>query len=277
MESPDWIGVCRRITVRQRELFAASRGIAARTEYDGRGEGGDMTLVLDRRCEDIVFEELEAELAGGPAVLAVSEERGEVAIGSGEASLRVIIDPIDGSMNVRRNLPSHSLSIAVASGDSMEDVTFGFVYDFGADEEFAATAGSGATLNGEPVEADPPDHGLEVVGIESAEPNWIAPAIEALQDRVYRLRAIGSIAITMSYVAVGRLDAMLSARPCRSVDAAAAQLLVREVGGAVEFAGFELDGARLGLDARYAVAAARRTEHLATVLDAQASGPAVER
>ena len=64
---------------------------------------------------------------------------------------------------------------------------------------------------------------------------------------------IGSIAITLAYVAAGRLDGMLSARPCRSVDAAAAQLLVTEAGGAVEFAGFELDEADLGLDARYAV------------------------
>ena len=57
----------------------------ARTEYEGRGEGGDMSLVLDRRCEDIVFEELEAALRPrGPSVVAVSEERGEVAIGSGE-------------------------------------------------------------------------------------------------------------------------------------------------------------------------------------------------
>ncbi len=49
-----------------------------------------MTLVLDRRCEDIVFEELEAGLArrGAPAVIAVSEERGEVAIGGSESALR---------------------------------------------------------------------------------------------------------------------------------------------------------------------------------------------
>ncbi len=277
MSPPDWIGVCRTIARRQTELFAETRGIAGRTHYEGRGEGGDMALVLDRRCEDIVFEELERELSAGPTALAVSEERGAVKIGEGEIAHRVIIDPIDGSMNVRRNLPSHSLSIAVASGDSMSEVEFGFVHDFGAGEEFAATAGGGATLNGEAVEADPPDHGLEVVGLESAEPNWIAPAIEALQNQVYRLRAIGSIAITMSYVAVGRLDGMLSARPCRSVDAAAAQLLVREVGGAVEFAGFDLEKAQLGLDARYPVVAVRRPEHLTTMRDAQSRSPAVGR
>jgi myo-inositol-1(or 4)-monophosphatase len=276
MDSIDWIGLCRRIVARHRELFAASRGIARRTEYEGRGEGGDMSLVLDRRCEDIVFEELEATLGPrGPSVLAVSEERGEVAIGSGEVAMRVIIDPIDGSMNVRRTIPSHSLSIAVADGDSIADVSFGFVHDFGADEEFAARAGGGATLDGEPFEVEPPDHGLEVVGVESAEPGWIGPAIAVLEGRVYRLRIIGSIAISMSYVGSARFDAMFSTRPCRSVDAAASQLIVREAGGAVDVGGLDPGAAPLGLDARYTVAAARRPQNLELILEAQAAGPAV--
>jgi myo-inositol-1(or 4)-monophosphatase len=67
---------------------------------------------------------------------------------------------------------------------------------------------------------------------------------------------IGSIAITAAYVAAGRLDGMLSLRPCRSVDAAAAQLIVREAGGAVAFGELALDEADLGLDARYPIAAA---------------------
>jgi myo-inositol-1(or 4)-monophosphatase len=276
MDSIDWIGLCRRVVTRQRELFVTSSAIAGRTEYEGRGEGGDMSLVLDRRCEDIVFEELERVLGlPGPSVIAVSEERGEVTIGSGEAAARVIIDPIDGSMNMRRTIPSHSLSIAVAGGDSMADVSFGFVHDFGADEEFAARAGAGATLDGGPFELDPPDHGLEVVGIESAEPSWIGPAIALLEGRVYRLRVVGSIAITMSYVAAARFDAMFSARPCRSVDAAAAQLIVREAGGAVDIGGLDPADARLGLDARYTVAAARRPQNLEPILEAQAAGPAV--
>ncbi len=57
------------------------------------------------------------------------------------------------------------------------------------------------------------------------------PALEALTGRVFRLRVVGSIAITAAYVAAGRLDGMLSLRPCRSVDVAAAQLIVREAGG----------------------------------------------
>ena len=188
-----------------------------------------------------------------------------------------MIDPIDGSMNVRRTLPSHSLSIAVASGETMADVDFGFVHDFGAGEEFAATRGEGATLDGRPIAGGGPDYGLEVVGLESAEPSWILGAVEALQGEVYRLRVVGSIAITLAYVAAGRFDAMLSARPCRSVDAAAAQLIVREAGGHVEFVGYELGEATLDLDARFACAAAMDPEHLRTVRAAQDAGLAESR
>ena len=82
METPiDWLDVCRRISARQADLFAATTSIAERTAYEGRGEGGDMTLELDRRCEDIVFDELETVVAGGHSIVAISEERGEVALG----------------------------------------------------------------------------------------------------------------------------------------------------------------------------------------------------
>lgn len=271
----DWLTICRRITQRQADLFSEFPSIGDRTVYDGTGEGGDRALVIDRRCEDIVFDELEALAEEGHSFTAVSEERGEVSFGDGETL--VVVDPIDGSMNARRTLPSHSLSIAVASGRTMADCEFGFVHDFGADEEFSASRGEGARLNGEPIEAKGPGYGLEVVGVESAEPSWIAPVVQALEGKAYRLRAVGSIAITLSYVAAGRFDAMLCARPCRSVDAAAAQLIAREAGAVVEFAGLELDEADLGLDARYLVAGALDSEMLGTVRASQDAAPEVER
>jgi len=61
---------------------------------------------------------------------------------------------------------------------------------------------------------------------------------------------------------------MLSLRPCRSVDIAAAQLIVREAGGAVVFGGLALEEADLGLDARYAVAAAAGEQGLGTIRNA---------
>jgi myo-inositol-1(or 4)-monophosphatase len=253
--SADWTGICRRIVAAQRAIFDEVRGVEARTVYEGVGEGGDRTLVIDRRCEDAVFAELEGLADEGASFVAVSEERGEVEFGAGGPA-RVVIDPIDGSLNARRTLPAHSLSIAVAAADSMAAVEFGYVFDFGADEEFAARRGEGATLDGGPVRVGPDGDRLELVGVEAAEPGRAVDAMRSLAERVYRVRVVGSIAITAAYVAAGRLDAMLSLRPCRSVDAAAAQLIVREAGGTVSFGDLGLDDARLGLAARYPIAAA---------------------
>jgi myo-inositol-1(or 4)-monophosphatase len=266
--SADWLGICRRAVAAQRRIFEEVRGREARTVYEGVGEGGDRTLAIDRRCEDAVFAELEALAAQGASFVAVSEERGEVEFGSG-GPVRVVIDPIDGSLNARRTLPSHSLSIAVARADSMAEVELGYVYDFGADEEFAARRGAGATLNGEPIRVGADGEELELLGLEAAEPQWAIPALQALGDRVYRLRVVGSIAITAAYVAAGRFDAMIGLRPCRSVDAAAAQLIAREAGGAVAFGELSLAQASLGLDVRYPIAAAAGERGLATVLAAQ--------
>jgi myo-inositol-1(or 4)-monophosphatase len=253
--SADWLGICRRAVDEQRQIFAEVDGIQARTVYEGVGEGGDRTLVIDRRCEDAVFAELQTLAGEGASFVAVSEERGEVGFGEG-GETRVVIDPIDGSLNARRTLPAHSLSIAVASGTSMADVEFGYVYDFGAGEEFVARRGGGATLDGEPIEVAEDREKLELLGVESAEPEWALPVLESLAGKVYRLRVVGSLAITSSYVAAGRFDAMTGLRPCRSVDVAAAQLIVREAGGLFAFGDLALEKADLDLGARYPVAAA---------------------
>jgi myo-inositol-1(or 4)-monophosphatase len=266
--SADWPGICRRIVAAQRPIFAAVKTSEERTVYEGVGEGGDRTLVIDRRAEDAVFAELEQLAAEGASFVAVSEERGEVEFGGG-GEQRVVIDPIDGSLNARRTIPSFAVSIAVASGPSMADVEFGFVHDFGADEEFIARRGEGAQLNGGPVRVAPAAERLEVVGVESAEPEWSLPALEALSGKVFRLRVVGAIAISAAYVGAGRFDAMLSLRSCRSVDAAAAQLIVREAGGLVAFGAGDLSEAMLDLEARYPIAAASSESGLAIVRSAQ--------
>ena len=270
----DWFGAMRRAVGAQKALFEAEPTIVGRTVYEGVGEGGDHALVLDRRCEDIVFAELERLHAESSAdFVAISEERGEVAFGDPASAWRVVIDPIDGSMNTRRTIPAHALSVAIASGPAMADVELGFVHEFGANEEFTARRGQGAKLDGRPLGTESLPYGLEVVGIESAEPARIAPVIEALAGSAYRVRVIGSIAVTLCYVAAGRLDGMLSARACRSVDAAAAQLVVTEAGGEVAFAGYELETASLDLDARYPVLAGRDGELLESVRAAQGHSP----
>jgi myo-inositol-1(or 4)-monophosphatase len=235
----DWLGACRRAVTGLEQMLAETVSITERAIETGtRGSGGDRTLVIDRCAEDVVLGELEGLRAQGHRFVALSEERG--AVDFGDPSVRVIVDPIDGSLNAKRGISHYALSVAVAAGETMSDVVFGFVHDFGPREEWWARRGEGAWLNG--VRLDPTlgerrarDGKLEVLGIESADPRWVAASIDELIAAAYRLRALGTIAASLCQVAAARFDAMVSLRPCRGVDAAAGQLIVREAGGLVSF------------------------------------------
>ena len=189
-----------------------------------------------------MFAELDALSAEGYQFTALSEERGEIDYGSPD--FRVIIDPIDGSLNAKRGLAHHALSVAVADGETMADVAFAFVHDFGPAEEWWARRGEGSWLNEHRLdsalsERRGRDGRLEVLGIESADPRWVAASIDSLQDAAYRLRALGAIASSLCQVAAARLDGMVSLRRARGVDSAAGQLIVREAGGYVSFPAYD--------------------------------------
>src|SRR5579875_3236616 len=144
----DWLGICRRAVTGLEQMLADSPSTAERARETGsRGSGGDRTLVIDHSAEDLVFDQLDALRAQGFRFTALSEERGE--IDYGDDLVRVIIDPIDGSLNAKRGIPHHALSLAVADGPTMADVVFAYVYDFGPGEEWWARRGEGAWLNGE--------------------------------------------------------------------------------------------------------------------------------
>jgi myo-inositol-1(or 4)-monophosphatase len=145
-EGPDWLAACGRVGASLRAMLAAHPTTAERAVVVGRGEGGDRTLVIDQAAEELIFAELDALHAAGANFTAISEERGEVAYGGGP--LRVVIDPIDGSMNAKRGLSPHAVSIAVADGETMADVFFGYVCDLSAGEVWTASRGAGAFLDG---------------------------------------------------------------------------------------------------------------------------------
>jgi myo-inositol-1(or 4)-monophosphatase len=266
----DWLGACRVAAQGLREVLVAHPTSRERVVETGeRGEGGDQTLVIDAAAEDAVFGQLERLHQAGARFTAVAEERGFVDFGTGGEPPLVVVDPIDGSMNAKRGLTHHALSIAVADGPTMADVVFGYVYDLGPGEEWRATRGLGAFLNDEPLATPQPerrtrDGRLELLAIESADPRWLAASSEALVRVTGRLRAIGSIAVSMCQVAATRVDGMATLWNCRAVDAAASQLVVRESGGHVAFTAMDDPlGAPLDLEPRSPVVAARTDRALA--------------
>ena len=225
----------------------------------GAGMGGDDTTAIDAAVERAVVARFDA---AAEAFTLVSEELG---VRNGGLPW-VVLDPIDGSINAKRGLPFFSLSVAVAEGGTMGDVTFGYVYDFGTGEEWTAERGGGARLNGAPLTGEPPKERIEILALEATRTDLVAKHTPPLVGLAHRLRVFGSLAISLCHLADGRVDAVCSLKAARSVDIAAAQLLVREQGYAIElFEDPPFEAAPLDLEGRSRVVAAGTAELCAEV------------
>ena len=253
-----WLSVCRAATDDVRGVLAAMPVRAAREAVLGQGLGGDDTTAIDNAAENAIV----ARFAGLDVTI-VSEEVGRI----GDGKTIVVVDPIDGSVNAKRGIPFFSVSIAVADGETMNDVAFGYVYDFGSGEEWTARRGEGAWLNGAPLGGERPKYRIEILSFEATRTELIArdaPKVVGLADR---LRLMGSLALSLCHLAAGRVDGVCSLKGARSVDIAAAQLLVREVGLAIEL--FDdprpFGEAELDLEGRSRVAAAATLELCRTI------------
>ncbi len=245
----EWLEVCRAAVADVRGVLAELPTRVEREPVVGEGLGGDETTAIDRAAEDAIlarFRDLDVTI--------VSEEVGRF----GSGSTVVVVDPIDGSLNAKRGIPFFSLSIAVAGGETMDDVHFGYVYDFGSGEEWLARRGGGAYLNGERLGGVLPKGEVEILSFEATLTSLIARDAPKVAELAYRLRIMGSLALSLCHLAAGRVDAVCSLKGARSVDIAAAQLLCREVGLEIEL--FDVaepfGAAPLDLEGRSRVAAA---------------------
>ena len=226
---------------------------AEREPVVGAGLGGDDTTAIDQEAEAAILARV-SEAAGA----IVSEEVGRL---GAETLPLLVVDPIDGSLNAKRGIPFFALSIAVAEGETMDDVVFGFVHDFGSREEWTARRGEGAWLNGEPLGAVLPKDEVEILSFEATLTSLVARDAPKVADLAYRVRIMGSLALSFCHLAAGRVDAVCSLNPSLSVYIAAAQLLCRELGLAVELFDVEqpFGAAPLDLEGRSRVVAAGTT------------------
>jgi myo-inositol-1(or 4)-monophosphatase len=266
-----WLGACRRAAARIAEGLAGMPS-AVRRERLGAGAGGDTTIRVDRMAEDALLEELTAT---GAAFRLVSEEVGELPVNGGGPTV-VVVDPIDGSLNAGRCMTPFATSVAVADGETMADVHLGFVHDFGTGEQFTAYRGGGAFIDGVRVPRAVPGGPLELVLIEGALPRRACHAAGVFDGHVGRVRAVGSLALSLCYAGAGRGDAMVGLGPGRAVDVAAAQLFAREAGLLVGMPTVgDLPGAPLDVTTHRTVAAARDADALALMLAALSPGDRV--
>ena len=267
----DWLAFSRGCVEDLERVLAELPTRAQREPVLRTGQGGDDTTAIDAAAEDVVVRRLEAL---GLDLTLVSEELGIRTFGAG-GELRVVVDPIDGSVNAKRGIPYFSLSLAVADGPAMDDVTFGFVHDLGAGEEWVAERGRGARLGGEPLDGPGPKEIVEILALEGTTTEAIADVVSGLRGVAQRVRVMGSLALSLCHLAAGRIDAVCCLKPARSIDIAAAQLLVRERGLAIDlFEDPPFGDARLDLGQRsriVAAAGAEQCDAIAAALRASAS------
>ncbi len=124
-------------------------------------------------------------------------------------SLQWVIDPLDGSLNFLRGIPNCAISIGLMDG---RRPILGFVYDFIREEMYTGIVGQGAQLNDKVINVSKVSKRRDAI-LMTGFPARTSYAKDALENYVTavqnfkRVRLIGSAALSLAYVASGRVDA----------------------------------------------------------------------
>lgn len=214
---------------------------AAKTSQ--RGAGGDISMHIDLIAEKVVIETLQNAKAD---LLLISEEIGEKYIGNKETAIKnqnvIIIDPVDGSNNAVRGIPYCCVSIAYAIGKNVSDIRCSVVLDLTTKDLFWAVKGKGAFCNGKRIHVSKLDISqkcLFELNLSMRKFDEQIKTLDSIIKKFYRIRVLGSTALTLCHIAQGSLDAFINLRESnRLVDTAAGLLIIKEAGGKI----FSLDG-----------------------------------
>ena len=241
-----------------RLLIAAERAVdlGARTLRLGRSHIGALIGKGDRDFATDVDRHIESEIRASlaeatPEIPFLGEEEG----GASGVEAVWVLDPIDGTINFARDLPLCTISLSLVIGGQP---VLGIVDAPLLGERFVARRGGGAYLNGARIAVSKVS-GLDEaivgvsdfkVGVGSEDENRVHLAVMArLARESLRVRMLGSAALDLAWLAVGRLNAtvMLSNLPW---DVTGGLLLVREAGGMV----YDFDGSDHDSASRYTLA-----------------------
>jgi len=201
----------------------------------------DLVTKTDAECQQLIHSTMMAAFGDTHAFL--GEE--DVPPGASAASAAIaekvssphplwVVDPIDGTMNFISGVPFSCVSIGVAFEGK---VRVAVIYDPHRGEMFTATLGGGAFLNGAPMRTASCSAMQDAVfgwGLHHARNvgKTMLRAADTFMDKVRGMRALGSAALMMAYVAAGRFAGFFEHELC-AWDLAAGSLLVTEAGGTI--------------------------------------------
>ncbi len=211
-----------------------------------RGAGGDISMYIDLVAENTIIQFLENRNAN---LLLISEEIGEKYIGDTEIAKKeknvLIVDPLDGSNNAVRGIPYCSVSIAYAIGDKINNIEKAVILDLNTKDIYWAEKGKGSYLNDSQIYVSDFNILQECyfeINLPMKNLMKNLHKLDPLIRKIYRIRILGSSALTLCQIARGSIDAFINLRKSnRLVDVAAGMLILKEAGGRI----FTFDGAEI--------------------------------
>jgi len=164
----------------------------------------DYVTEVDRRVEQIIFEDIKSYY---PEHNFLGEESGKEINNS---NVTWILDPIDGTTNFINGFPHYCISLC-ASVDGVP--THGVIIDPTRREEFSASKGKGAQLNGERIRVSDQknltDALLSCSSRSTPEQNYkynlLGTFMELYKNEI-TIRRTGCSALDLAYIGAGRLD-----------------------------------------------------------------------
>ncbi len=187
----------------------------------------DVKLQADREAEALILSLLRRH----SSYPILAEESGEVAAAPGPDQLRWIVDPLDGTVNYASGTPLSAVSIGLWRGAAP---LYGVIYDFWREELFEGGPDEGAALNGRPIRVSAVDDPARAMfatgspGTHADDPGALPRFIRNIGS--YRkVRMLGTAALSLAYVACGKID--VYAERIMLWDAAAGAALVAGAGG----------------------------------------------
>lgn len=204
------------------------------TEFDKASKTlpNDVVTHYDFASEHLILAQLTDKF---PTHSFLSEESGET--GRKDAEIKWMIDPLDGTVNFSRHVPLFCVSIAACRNDQ---VLCGAIYAPILAEMFAADWQKGAFFNGKPLQVSTTEVFQTTYAATSLSfnlhqnPNRSIDTFTRMAHQGFPLRALGSTALNLAYVAAGRFDAYWSiGESLNPWDTAAGVLLVEEAFGKV--------------------------------------------
>lgn len=190
----------------------------------------DITRKMDMAAEHALDDALAKR---GLSARIISEELGDRIVGE-HPDFMLISDPIDGSTNAACGIPFFCTSLAYTEKTdiaSFGDITMAVICDI-TNNIYCSEKGKGAFLNGKRISGG--KRGARpkpVVSVYSYGVPEVPTGLIELEKSII-VRALGSIALDMCYVADGTLDGVIDTRGLVSgYDIMASALILKESGG----------------------------------------------